>query len=34
MWLLIEGEKAALDKALVLHESLKGEPNLQAEGRP
>jgi len=31
VWLLIEGEKAALDKALKLHEGLQGEANLEAE---
>ncbi len=30
VWLLIEGEKAALDKAIDLHASLREEPSLQA----
>ena len=33
VWLLLEGEKAALDRALALHASLRDEPNLQAEAR-
>ncbi len=34
VWLLIDGDRQALDKALELHDSLKGEPNLMAEARP
>lgn len=30
VWLLVEGEKAALDKALELHHALEGEPALRA----
>lgn len=31
VWLLVEGEKAALDRALELHRALEGEPPLTAE---
>jgi hypothetical protein len=31
VWLLLEGEEKALDRALELHQSLVAEPNLEAE---